>query len=152
MLKNPRCWIVGGLLLLGGIAFLLGRRPPMPPEEQIRQMLWRGKVGLEREDLSQVLSVVSRDYQDDTFRYIDVVRALLHAFREVDGITIALSQPAIQIASDGQTAWVHFDQVEIAATSYGQARRYATAVDLDLRRERRGWKVTRVRGWVDITE
>lgn len=152
MWKHPRWWIVGGLIGLCGVAFLLGRRPPVPPQEQIRQMLWRGKAGLEKEDLNQVLSVVSRDYQDESFRYADVVRALLHAFREVNGIFISLSQPVIQVAPDGRTAHVHFDQVEITATSYGQTRRYSTAADLDLRRERRGWKVVRVTGWVDITE
>jgi len=152
MWKNPRWWIVGGLIGLGAVAFLLGRRPSVPPQEQIRQLLWRGKVGLERENLSQALSVVSRDYQDGTLRYPDVVRALLEAFREVDGMTISLSQPAIQIAADGRTARVHFDRVEITAVSYGQNHRYSTAVDLDLRRERRGWKVIRLTGRVDITE
>jgi hypothetical protein len=153
MWKNRLWWIIGGLLLVGiGAFLLLGRREPLPPEEQIRQVLWRGKAGIEKEDPRQVMSVVSREYKDEAFQYYDVSRALLHAFREVDNITISLSQPAIQVAADGQTAKVHFDQVEIVASSQGQARHYPTPVDIELHRERRGWKVTRVTGWVDITE
>ena len=152
MWKDRRWWIVGGLLLLGGMVWLLWPREALPPEEQIRRVLLQGKRGLEKGSASQVMAVVSRDYKDDTFRYPDISRTLVYVSREVDEISIALSQPVIQISPEGQTARVHFDQVEILATSHGQTRPYQTPVDLELRREKKGWKVTRVTGWVDITQ
>lgn len=133
-----------------GVWWLLGRGEAPSPEEQIRQVILVGKTGLEKRDLRQCMSIISQDYDDGQFRRVDVLRAAHSVFREVEAIQVTITDLAIAVAED-RTA-VATMNVLIQATSYGQTRDYRTPVTLQLQRERRGWKVISVTGWVDVTE
>jgi len=118
----------------------------------VRQVILEGEHALEREDVRGCMRLISRDYRDGVFTYFDVQRGLLHAFREADNVDLTIRQVRVQFSSDHQEAQASM-RVNITATTLTGPRRYDDLpVTVDLQREGRRWKVTRVVGWVDITE
>lgn len=146
-------WRSRGLLGLG-LAVALGSaiwwllREEAPPQEKIRRVLLRAKQGVERKNLWQVMSCVSRDYDDGVNRYTDVLRGLMHAFRENDALEVTLWEPEIGVR--GEEAEVSLP-VAVKGIRGTRELSFRLTLHLWLRQEGRHWRVIRAAGWEPAT-
>jgi hypothetical protein len=99
-----RAWQAAVLLiLLAAGAFLLTEARRQQPDDQTRilALLAEGEKAVEAKDLRATMSLVSRDYQDDTGNSRNDLRVYaLGYYREVDQIGLAIRDPQIEVKEE----------------------------------------------------
>ena len=150
-------WVVGGLIILLAAALFYARtaaRPNLTDEEQIHTLLANGQSAIERKDLRDALSCVSRSYSDSAGLKFDALRLQgARAFQEEGRFDISLENTSVKVRDDKAEVET---EVALDLTSVGnRSEVFAGHISLLLRKEEskrwglipaRAWKVTRING------
>jgi hypothetical protein len=137
------------LLLAGGLTYWRLSRPRLSPEEQIRALIVRGEKAIERKDVGDIMGCVSADYHDAVgLTNLDIRRVAVGLARSPAAVEVDLRELRLEV--HGSEGVVHA-VVHLYITGE-QNREVQGAVDLQVRRERGGWKVVSSDGWQGWTE
>ena len=137
------------LLLAGGLTYWRLSRPRLSPEEQIRALIGRGEKAIERKDVGDIMGCVSADYHDAVgLTNLDIRRVAIGLARSRSAVEVDLRELRLEV--HGSEGVVHA-VVHLYITGE-QNREVQGAVDLQVRRERGGWKVVSSDGWQGWTE
>lgn len=150
-------WAVVGLIVLLTLALVYARmagRPGLSDDEQIQALLTKGQSGVERKDLRDALSCVSRSYSDPAGLKFETLRLqVAQGFQERGRYNVTLEN--VKLAVEGDRARAEVD-VTLDLLSNGKGNRvYAGRLDLSLRKEAsrhwlvipsQAWKVTEISG------
>ena len=147
-------WVVLSLIVLltAGLVYArMASRPTLSDEEQIQAVIAKGQSAVERKDLKDAISCISRHYSDSSGLKYDTLRLqVARAFQERGEYDVTLENASVAIKGD--TATVQVD-VTLDLLSQGKRRReYSGRMDLLLSKEAsKHWLVVPVESW-KVTE
>ncbi|MBI3946614.1 MAG: hypothetical protein HY321_11890 [Armatimonadetes bacterium] len=100
-MKTARIVVVVGLVAAVASAFALARRAPQLTEkDRIREAIERARRGVVAHRLSEILAVVSSDYEDGNHTR-DTLRALIaYGLRQYPAVQVTLFVTDIQVRGD----------------------------------------------------
>ena len=140
--------IIGPALIAGGVAgwYFWLRKPPLDDRRQIIQLVADVERGVEQKRTSTVMGHISSDYSDSHgFKRRLVQRLVIEAFRQPSPIDVVVQLEGIQI--EGDRASLHVEADYSLEGPIGEGQTTHVSADVELRRERGGWKVIKAEGW-----
>jgi hypothetical protein len=120
------------------ILFLLACQ--VSEEEKIYQILNRRQEALQKRDLSLYLSCISKVYQDKEEDFNRLQKRIEGYFKTFDRISYSSWDRSVQI--DGETATV-IQQFYLEVEKGEKKNRYSGKEALFLKKEGKGWKITK---------
>ena len=149
--------MVVGLIVLLAAVLIYARsasRPELTDEGQIQTLLAKGQSAVERKNLKDALSCISRSYSDSGGLKFDTLRLQgARAFQERGHFDVSLENASVSVQGDKAQVEVH---VTLYQESEGKIDRiYAGPMSLSLRKEAtkhwlvipaQAWKVTEISG------
>jgi hypothetical protein len=120
------------------ILFLLACQ--VSEEEKIYQILNRRQEALQKRDLSLYLSCISKAYQDKEEDFNRLQKRIEGYFKTFDRISYSSWDRSVQI--DGETATV-VQQFNLEVEKGEKKNRYSGKEALFLKKEGKGWKITK---------
>ena len=109
-------------------------------EEKIYQILNRRQEALQKRDLSLYLSCISKAYQDKEEDFNRLQKRIEGYFKTFDRISYSSWDRSVQI--DGETATV-IQQFYLEVEKGEKKNRYSGKEALFLKKEGKGWKITK---------
>ena len=123
----------------------------MTDEARIKQVIYQGKAAVEKKDIEGVLTLVSRDYQDDLgLNKVAIMMLFQRAFREFDAIDITIMELHVEIDEKQQghafvATWATVRTQDKARYLVGNPDK-PTQLTLTLAKEGGKWRVIKAVG------
>lgn len=150
-------WMVAGLICVLAAVLICVKtsgRPQPSEEEQIHTLLAKGQSAIERKDLRDALSCVSREYSDSAGFTFETLRLQgAQAFREQGKYDVVLDDTSIEIR--GETAQVEAQATVLLIFGRDVHQVFSGPLSISLRKEKSkrwlvfpadAWKVIRMDG------
>ncbi len=148
MRRRMVLFLAGALVLIAAAVGWWQSRPRLTDEEKILAVIAEVRAAAEERNAGRVLRHIDDDYDDGTYKKLDLTRMVVGGFRSPEPWRVQVELPQVQVTGDRATAKV---RVEVWFAGAGSDSDHVRAkVTADFVKRRGSWKVIRAGGWEPV--
>jgi len=137
--------ILVALALAGAVGWWL-LQPRPSDRERLEELVARAEHGFENRSVGEIMSCVAQDYRDDSgLTRAEVLYLARRLALEARKVEVTINSADIQVA--GEKAVGRFD-AEVVVSEGGEAIPWPMRLEVQFRKERRGWSGLWRKEWV----